>query len=76
VKRMKQSWETSKYQNTRKGGDDLSPPFRVFSFLRALRRFSIAGLEQPGHSLSAADAHRHDAVFRLAPPHLICNGSY
>jgi hypothetical protein len=31
--------------------------------------------EQSGHSLSAADAHGHDSVFRIAPPHLVRNRS-
>src|SRR5262249_12806633 len=39
------------------------PSFPIF--------LSVAGLEQSGHSLSAADAHGHDAVFRFAAMPLI-----
>src|SRR5262249_47566683 len=48
--------------------------FRVFRFF-AYSAFSVARFEQSGHSLAAADAHSHDAVFGFAPPHLVSNRS-
>src|SRR5713101_7003180 len=35
----------------------------------------VAGFEESGRSLTAADAHRHDAVARLASQHLVGDGA-